>query len=130
MGWKMNNKLIFIIGVIFFLLIPFIGCVDRLAETKDNKPSISIVGLWKRESDNFHVQYHINGTHQIFTEYDNFTKSDFYSYSYKDNILTKYYDSVSYSIWDIEWLDSDMFNETSRDTGSINVFKRVSSLPI
>jgi len=130
MGWKMNKKLIIIIGIIILLLIPFIGCVDRLAETKANKPSISIVGLWKRESDNLHVQYHINGTRQIFTEYDNFTKSDFYSYSYKDNILTKYYDSVSYSIWDIEWLDSDMFNETSRDTGSINVFKRVSSLPI
>ena len=49
--------------VIILLIVGFSGCVDE-------KPSNSIVGLWKRESDSLHYQYYINGTRQIFTEYN------------------------------------------------------------
>ena len=123
----MNKKILIILGITILLLIPLTGCVDELSE--DNKPNNSIVGLWKRESDSLHEQYYINGTRQIFTEYNNYSGGDYYSYTYKNNILTKYYDSVSSEIWDIEWLDSDTFTETSRDTGAINTFKRVASVP-
>jgi len=109
--------------VIILLIVGFSGCVDE-------KPSNSIVGLWKRESDSLHYQYYINGTRQIFTEYNNYSGGAYYSYTYKNNVLTKQPYSVSSEIWDIEWLDSDTFTETSRDTGSIYIFNRVAGLPI
>jgi hypothetical protein len=121
----MNKHLIVIGTAVLLLVVGLSGCI----ETEDNEPSNSIVGLWKRESDSLHYQYYINGTRQIFTEYNNYSGGAYYQYTYKNNVLTKKLDSVSSEFWDIEWLDSDTFTETSRDTGSSYVFNRVVSLP-
>jgi len=117
------KKHLIVIGITLVLLIVGLsGCVDE-------KPSNSIVGLWKREGDSLHYQFYINGTYQIFTEYNNYSGGAYYSYTYKNNVLTKQLDSVSSEFWDIEWSDSDTFTETSRDTVTVHVFKRVESLP-
>jgi len=127
---KMKKNLIVFGIVIILLIVGLSGCVDRSEEKKDDGPSYSIIGLWKREGDSLHYQYYINGTYQIFTEYNNYSGGAYYLYTYKNNVLTKQVDSVSDSIWDIDWSDSDTFTQTPRDTGSIYIFNRVAGLPI
>jgi len=116
--------------VIILLIVGFSGCIDSSEEKKDDGSSYSIIGFWKREGDSLHYQYFINGTYQIFTEYNNYSGGAYYSYAYKNNVLTKQIDLVSDSFWDIKWSDSDTFTQTPRDSGSTYIFNRVAGLPI
>ena len=80
----MNKHLIVIGTAVLLLAVGLSGCVDREAEkqeeTPDNEPSSSLVGLWKRESDNYYEQYYENGTFQPFMEYNNYAGGSYYTY--------------------------------------------------
>jgi hypothetical protein len=127
----MNKHLIVIGTVVLLLVVGLSGCVDREAETQDetpdNKTSNNLVGLWKRESDNYYEQYYENGTFQPFMEYNNYVGGSYYTYTYNNNTcIQTIYET---SIWDIEWLGSNMFNKTLRETGDSYIYNRVASLP-